>query len=263
MTAPVKLPRRWPNSWLSASSRVVVVQLYGRNIDGAAWRADVNRARDQILAGAAFAGDQHRQVVSLQALNLIGDAVIAALAQMKPGISGSSGRSLVVSIGCAGRSRSAAQLKTLAGDGANIRNRRSSPSPNRLAARSRSGADRRALCRAVRQQQPVAVFAAALMRGARQRIRHGAIASRAGDDAQIGAATATKITTRIGIGRFDDARSRSRATANPGRSPRPPVAGRCLLRRLGQRSAGCRPTFASAIHARPRLHRGRARRRAS
>ena len=32
VSAPVKLPRRWPNNWLSASSRVVVVQLYGRNV---------------------------------------------------------------------------------------------------------------------------------------------------------------------------------------------------------------------------------------
>ena len=32
-------------------------------------------ARDEVLAGAAFAGDQHGQVVALQALNLIGDAV--------------------------------------------------------------------------------------------------------------------------------------------------------------------------------------------
>ena len=30
--APVKLPRRCPNSWLSASSRVIVVQLNGRNV---------------------------------------------------------------------------------------------------------------------------------------------------------------------------------------------------------------------------------------
>ena len=35
----------------------------------------MNRARDEILAGPALARNQHRQVVALQALNLIGDAL--------------------------------------------------------------------------------------------------------------------------------------------------------------------------------------------
>ena len=73
-TAPVKLPRRWPNSWLSARSRPVVVQLYGQEHRRAAVRADVDGARDELLAGAALAGDQHRQVVALQPLNLLDDA---------------------------------------------------------------------------------------------------------------------------------------------------------------------------------------------
>src|SRR5438876_7377785 len=38
---------------------------------GAAVRADVNGAGDELLAGAAFARDQHRQVVALHALNLL------------------------------------------------------------------------------------------------------------------------------------------------------------------------------------------------
>ena len=41
----------------------------------AARRAEVDRARDEVLAGAAFAGDQHGQVVPLHALNLIGEPV--------------------------------------------------------------------------------------------------------------------------------------------------------------------------------------------
>ena len=36
---------------------------------------DVNRARDELLAGAALAGDQHRQVVALQPLDLLDDAL--------------------------------------------------------------------------------------------------------------------------------------------------------------------------------------------
>ena len=35
----------------------------------------MNRARDQLLAGAALAGDQHGEVVALQPLNLIDDPV--------------------------------------------------------------------------------------------------------------------------------------------------------------------------------------------
>src|SRR6185295_1514888 len=36
-------------------------------------RAGVNRARDEILARTALAGDQHGEVVALQPLDLIGD----------------------------------------------------------------------------------------------------------------------------------------------------------------------------------------------
>ena len=55
---------------LARRGRAVVGQERG----GAARRADVDGARDQLLAGAALAGDQHRQVVALQPLNLIDDA---------------------------------------------------------------------------------------------------------------------------------------------------------------------------------------------
>ena len=55
---------------LARGGRAVVGQERG----GAARRADVNRARDQLLAGAALAGDQHREVVALQPLDLIDHA---------------------------------------------------------------------------------------------------------------------------------------------------------------------------------------------
>ena len=54
-----------------ASGRRAVV---GQEHRGAAVRADVDRARDELLAGAALAGDQHGQVVALQPLNLFDDA---------------------------------------------------------------------------------------------------------------------------------------------------------------------------------------------
>ena len=55
---------------LARGGRAVVGQERG----GIARRADVDRARDQLLAGAALAGDQHREVVALQPLDLIDDA---------------------------------------------------------------------------------------------------------------------------------------------------------------------------------------------
>ena len=54
-TAPVKLPRRCPKSWLSAVSRPVVVQLARQKRRAAAMRTDVDRSRDELLAGSAFA----------------------------------------------------------------------------------------------------------------------------------------------------------------------------------------------------------------
>ena len=46
----------------------------GQEHRGAAVRSDVNRARDELLAGAALAGDEHRQIVALQPLDLLDDA---------------------------------------------------------------------------------------------------------------------------------------------------------------------------------------------
>ena len=55
---------------IAAGRRAVVGQEHRR----AAVRSDVNGARDQLLARAALAGDQHGQVVALQPLNLLDDA---------------------------------------------------------------------------------------------------------------------------------------------------------------------------------------------
>ena len=55
---------------IAVGRRAVVGQEHRR----AALRADVDRARDQLLAGAALAGDQHGQVVALQPLDLLDDA---------------------------------------------------------------------------------------------------------------------------------------------------------------------------------------------
>ena len=156
---------------------------------GATWRAGVNGARDEVLARAAFAGDQHRQVVPLQALNLIArGAFIAALAQMNPGSSGSSGRSLTVSTAWR---RTVAQRRTARSPGArcaaNIRNRRIAASANRSRRRDHAAA-RAVMLLAERfdEQQPVAVLATALMRRTRQGRGDRRVASGARDDAQVG-----------------------------------------------------------------------------
>ena len=55
---------------IPAGRRAVV----GQEHRGAAVRADVDGAGDELLAGSALAGDEHRQVVALQPLNLLDDA---------------------------------------------------------------------------------------------------------------------------------------------------------------------------------------------
>ncbi len=65
-----QLPRR---------RRAVVGQEHGL----AAERSDVNGPRDQLLARAALASDQHREVVALQPLDLVGDACASPLTRRR------------------------------------------------------------------------------------------------------------------------------------------------------------------------------------
>ena len=114
--APVKLPRRWPNSWLSASSRVVVVQLYGRNI--AELRGEptcIARATSSLPVPLS---PVTRTVRSFPCSRVIWSTTrcIAALAQRKPGSSGSRERLACSSATRSGRSLRGAQLEALAGD---------------------------------------------------------------------------------------------------------------------------------------------------
>ena len=62
LTAPVKAPRSWPNSSLSTSSREKAAQLTLISGRAAARAVVVQRVGDQLLAGAARAADQHREV---------------------------------------------------------------------------------------------------------------------------------------------------------------------------------------------------------
>ena len=61
-TAPVNAPRTWPNSSLSISSSGIAAQLTSTNGAGAPAAERVDRARDQLLAGAVLAVDQHAAV---------------------------------------------------------------------------------------------------------------------------------------------------------------------------------------------------------
>ena len=59
--APVNAPRSWPNSALSASSRGIAARLTAMNGASGVARLAVNQPRQQLLAGAALAEDQHRR----------------------------------------------------------------------------------------------------------------------------------------------------------------------------------------------------------
>ena len=61
-TAPVNAPRAWPNSSLSISVSGVAPQLCATKPRVAPRAQRVQRARDQLLAGAGLAQHQHRQV---------------------------------------------------------------------------------------------------------------------------------------------------------------------------------------------------------
>ena len=68
-TAPVKAPFSWPNSSDSSTSRGRAPQWMGTNGRVGALRALVDRARHQLLAGAALAEDQHGGVRRRHALH--------------------------------------------------------------------------------------------------------------------------------------------------------------------------------------------------
>ena len=61
-SAPVNAPRMWPNSSDSSSVSGIAPQLSATNGLLAPQRVEVDRLRDQPLAGARLAGEQHRAV---------------------------------------------------------------------------------------------------------------------------------------------------------------------------------------------------------
>ena len=69
LPAPVKAPFSWPNSSFSSSVSGIAAQLMATNGPFAAVRELVQRARHQLLAGAAFAQQQHRRVGGGRALD--------------------------------------------------------------------------------------------------------------------------------------------------------------------------------------------------
>ena len=64
LTAPVKLPFLWPKNSLSMSSVGIAPQLIGTNGPLAPRPGLVDHARDELLAGARFAGDVHRRLAA-------------------------------------------------------------------------------------------------------------------------------------------------------------------------------------------------------
>ena len=74
-SAPVNAPFSWPNSSLSSSASGSAAQLIATNGLLCALAALVQRARDQLLAGAALAGDQHARRRARDALDQAHDAL--------------------------------------------------------------------------------------------------------------------------------------------------------------------------------------------
>ena len=91
-SAPVNAPRTWPNSSDSSSVSGIAAQLTATNGIVALRAAVVDRARDQLLAGAGLAGDQHRaagrgdQLDAARSPPAIGAAVAddAVVLEMRP-----------------------------------------------------------------------------------------------------------------------------------------------------------------------------------
>ena len=61
-TAPVKAPRTWPKSSLSISSSGIAAQLTSTNAAVRRRLSRVDRARDELLAGAVLAVNQHAAI---------------------------------------------------------------------------------------------------------------------------------------------------------------------------------------------------------
>ena len=70
-TAPVKLPRSWPNSSESTRSGGMAPQLTRRNGPGRPPRPLVNRAGHDLLARPRLAQDQHRRIRARDQLDLL------------------------------------------------------------------------------------------------------------------------------------------------------------------------------------------------
>ena len=90
--APVKAPRSWPNSSLSISVGGSAARLTGDERLARARRVVVDGARDQLLAGAGLAGDEHRRVEAAARPISFQIASIAALVPTRPAARSARGR---------------------------------------------------------------------------------------------------------------------------------------------------------------------------
>ena len=165
----------------------------------------MNRARDEVLAGAALAGDQHGQVVPLQALDLLDDAVHGGAGADEPGQQRLE-RTLVDLLGrpARGRSRAPHSSKPWRATAANMRSRRGSRLGSRRAATM-------AQARGPSWSRPsgsvssraVAVLAASLRRGARQRAGDVGVAPGSGDDAHVATRPGDEDDGGVGLDGFE------------------------------------------------------------
>ena len=194
--------------------RAVVGQEHRR----AAMRADVNRARDQLLAGAALAGDQHGQVVALQPLDLLDDAGHRGAGAEKPGQQRLERRDRRPGpAGAGGRSRAAHSAKPCRATAAIIRSRRITGWPigrgEATSAEARAVGDRG---RAARRRSRRGRTASPCAADARQRARRVGVAAGDGDHAHVAAGELDEDDGAVGRRRLRAAPRRSRAPSSSG-----------------------------------------------
>ncbi len=183
--AAAAMPEQLAVGQLARGRRAVV----GQEHRGASWRADMNRARDEVLAGTAFPGDQHGEVVTLKPLDLVGQAIHCRTGADEPGQERLE-RSLVVLID--GQTRSfarPAQIESLPRD----RREHAHAAGDRVVERGiqcQRAASRPVLIRAecFDDQQFAVELRVTLASGVSQARRYTAVTSGSGDDAQVATA---------------------------------------------------------------------------
>ena len=223
-------------------------------------------ARDQFLAGAALAGDQHRQIVALHPLNLIDDARHRGAGAEKPGqqrlersIDGEPDRTAIE------RSRAAHSANPCRATAAIIRTRRMTGWPigrGEATSAKRGPSASRPSGSTISAPRPYAVAVRA--RSARACARASASQPADGDHADVAARQLDEDHGAVGGRGFEQRRGRFARRADPAARPHPRSAARSHRRhRPGRSTYSPRADRREQSLRGARVARDRARRRAA